>query len=320
MTATMIFPLEGRRVYVAGHTGLAGSAVVRRLASENCEILTVSRKQLDLTRQKDVEDWMAATRPDAIFLIAGRAGGIHANATRPAEFLYDNLTIEANLIHTAWRVGVKKLLFLATSSVYPREAEQPMKEEALLTGPLEPTNEAYAVAKIAGIKLCQAYRQQYGCDYISAISANLFGPGDRHDSLNSHVAAAMIMKIHAAKTAGEDSIVIWGSGTPRRGFLFTEDLADGCVFMMKHYSDYSHLNLGTGVDITIRELAETVAKVAGWSGGFSYDASKPDGMPRKVMDVSRATALGWRASTPFEEGMRRAYDWYVEHVTGAGKT
>jgi GDP-L-fucose synthase len=314
-----LFLLDGKRVMVAGHLGMAGGAILRRLRREPCDVLTADRGDLDMTRQSEVEDWLASTRPDALFLAAAKVGGIHANATRPAEFLYDNLAIESNIIHAAYRTGVKKLLFLGSSCIYPRAAAQPMKEEALLTGPLEPTNEAYAIAKIAGIKLCQAYRRQYGCDFISAMPTNLYGPGDRYDLLNGHVAAAMIMKIHAAKTAGDKSIVIWGSGTPRREFLFTKDLADGCVFMMKHYSDYSHLNLGTGVDITIRALAETVAKVAGWSGGFSYDASKPDGMPRKVMDVGRAAALGWRASTPFEAGMRQAYDWYVEHVARADR-
>lgn len=315
----LAFPLTDKRVFVAGHGGMAGGAIVRRLSSENCEILTVARRDLDMTRQKDVEEWMAAARPDAVFLAAAKVGGIQANNTRPAEFLYDNLAIETNIVHAAYRVGVKKLLFLGSSCIYPRGAEQPMKEEALLTGTLEPTNEAYAVAKIAGIKLCQAYRKQYGCDFVSAMPTNLYGPGDRYDLTQGHVVAALIMKVHAAKAKGEDSIVIWGTGTPRREFLFTEDLADGLVFMMKNYSDQGHLNLGTGVDITIRELAETVAKVAGWSGGFVYDRDKPDGVPRKVMDVRRLAALGWRAKTPFEDGMRQAYDWYAEHVAAAVK-
>ena len=295
---------------------------MRRLARENCEIVTASHGELDLSRQREVEDWMATTKPDVVFLAAAKVGGIYANDTRPAEFLYENLAIEANLIHAAWRVGVKKLLFLGSSCIYPRDAAQPMKEEALLTGPLEPTNEAYAIAKIAGIKLCQAYRRQYGSDFISAMPTNLYGPGDRYDLLQGHVVAALIMKIHAAKIAGESSIVIWGSGTPRREFLFSEDMADGCVFMMKHYSDGPHLNLGTGVDITICNLAETIAEVAGWQGEFVYDKSKPDGMPRKVMDVSRLSGLGWRAGTDFETGMKAAYDWYAmamerqERVTG----
>ena len=314
MTETALFPLDGKRVLIAGHKGMAGSAILRRLGRENCEILTADRGELDMTRQQEVEDWLSATKPDAIFLAAAKVGGIHANNTRPAEFLYDNLAIESNIIHAAWRTGVKKLLFLGSSCIYPREAPQPMNEDALLTGPLEPTNEAYAIAKIAGIKMCQAYRRQYGCDFISAMPTNLYGPGDRYDLMGGHVVAAMIMKMHAAKTAGDESVVIWGTGTPRREFLYTEDLADGLVFMMKRYSGESHLNLGTGIDITIRELAETVAKVAGWSGEFVYDRTKPDGMMRKVMDVSRLSALGWKAQTRFEEGMRAAYEWYVTNV------
>ena len=318
MTVTdPIFPLEGKRVLVAGHKGMAGSAILRRLARENCEILTADRDDLDLIRQSEVEAWLGAVKPDAIFLAAAKVGGIHANSTRPAEFLYDNLAIETNVIHAAWQTGVKKLLFLGSSCIYPRDAAQPMKEEALLTGPLEPTNEAYAIAKIAGIKLCDAYRHQYGCDFISAMPTNLYGPGDRYDLLGGHVVAAMIMKLHAAKSAGDPTVTIWGTGTPRREFLFTEDLADGLVFMMKHYSGPGHLNLGTGVDMTIRELAEAVAKVAGWSGEFVYDRAKPDGMMRKVMDVSRLTALGWRASTLFEDGIKTAYDWYAARVAEA---
>jgi GDP-L-fucose synthase len=312
-----LFPLAGKRVLVAGHTGMAGAAIVRRLAREDCEVLTISYPDLDMTRQKETEDWLAAAKPDAMFVAAAKVGGIYANSTRPAEFIYENLAIEINLIHAAKTIGVKKLLFLGSSCIYPREAEQPMKEEALLTGPLEPTNDAYAVAKIAGIKMCQAYRAQYGCDFISAMPTNLFGPGDRYDAQNGHVAAAMIMKVHAAKTKGDKGIVIWGTGTPRREFLFTEDMADGLVFMMKNYSDFSHLNLGTGRDITIRELAESVAKVAGWSGEFVYDTSKPDGMMRKVMDVSRLSKLGWTAKTGLEEGLKAAYDWYAANPNRA---
>ena len=314
MTEGIPFTLEGRRVYVAGHSGMAGSAIVRRLTRENCQVVTASHRELDLTRQSDVEAWMVAQKPDVVFLAAAKVGGIYANDTRPAEFLYENLAIETNVIHAAWRTGVKKLLLLGSSCIYPRGATQPIKEEALLAGQLEPTNEAYAIAKIAGIKLCQAYRRQYGCDFIAAMPTNLYGPGDRYDLLQGHVVAALIMKIHAAKRAGENSVVIWGSGTPRREFLFSEDMADGCVFMMKHYSDCPHLNLGTGVDITIRELAEIIAKVAGWQGEFVYDQSKPDGMPRKVMDVTRLSALGWSARTDFETGMRAAYEWYTANL------
>lgn len=315
----VIFPLTGKRIMVAGHRGMAGSAIRRRLAREDCEILTADRNEVDMMRQQDVEDWLGAVKPDAMFIAAAKVGGIYANSTRPAEFLHDNLAIELNLIDVARRVGVKKLLFLGSSCIYPREAPQPMKEEFLLTGPLEPTNEGYAIAKIAGIKMCDAYRRQYGCDFISAMPTNLYGPGDHYDLLSGHVAAAMIMKIHAAKKAGDQTVTIWGTGTPRREFLFTEDLADGLVFMMKHYSGEGHLNLGTGRDITIRELAETVAKVAGWSGDFVYDPGKPDGMRRKVMDVGRLSALGWTAQTRFEDGLKSAYEWYIAHLDAGPK-
>lgn len=311
MTAEVIFPLDGTRVLVAGHKGMAGSAIVRRLMREGCEILTADREDIDMMRQAEVEDWLGALKPDAIFLAAAKVGGIHANHTRPAEFLYDNLVIETNVIHSAYRAGVKKLLFLGSSCIYPREAPQPIPEEALLTGALEPTNDAYALAKIAGIKMCQAYRKQYGCDFISAMPTNLYGPGDRFHLEDGHVVAALIMKIHAAKVAGADVVVLWGSGTPLREFLYVEDLADGLVFLMKHYSGESHLNLGTGKEHTIRCLAETVAKAAGWAGTFVYDATKPDGMPRKVMDTRRLAALGWTARTDFEGGIKAAYDWYV---------
>jgi GDP-L-fucose synthase len=314
MTSRTDYRLKGKRVWVAGHRGMAGSAIVRRLAAEDCETLTVGRDQVDLRRQDAVEDWVAAHRPQAVFVAAATVGGILANSKRPAEFLYDNLAIETNIIHAAWKAGVEKLLFLGSSCIYPRLAPQPMTEEMLLTGPLEPTNEWYAVAKIAGIKLCQAYRRQYGCDFISAMPTNLYGPGDNYDPESSHVAAAMQVKVHRAKEAGAASIEIWGTGTPRREFLYVDDLADALVFMMKRYSDEPHLNVGTGSDITIRELAEQVAKVAGWKGAFVYDRSKPDGMPRKVMDVSKLAAMGWTARTPFEEGMRRAYEWYVAQV------
>lgn len=309
----LLFPLAGKRVMVAGHRGMAGSAIVRRLASEGCQTLTADRDDLDMSRQSEVEAWLAAAKPDALFLAAAKVGGIHANSTRPAEFLYDNLVIETNVIHGAYQAGVKKLLFLGSSCIYPREAPQPIVEEALLTGPLEPTNDAYALAKIAGIKLCQAYRKQYGCDFISAMPTNLYGPGDKYDLQNGHVVAALIMKIHAAKTSGAKDVVLWGTGTPLREFLYTEDLADGLVFLMKHYSGESHLNLGTGKEHTIRQLAEAIAGAAGWEGAFVYDTTKPDGMRRKTMDVSRLAALGWTAKTRFEDGIKAAYDWYVQN-------
>lgn len=289
---------------------MAGSAIVRRLQSEHCEILTIDRAQLDLTRQADVQNWMAARKPDAVFLAAATVGGILANATRPAEFLHDNLVIETNVIHGAYKTGVKKLLFLGSSCIYPKLAPQPMTEGALLTGPLEPTNEWYAVAKIAGIKLCQAYRRQYGCDFISVMPTNLFGSGDRYDLQQGHVVAALIMKIEAAKREGRDSIELWGTGTPMREFLYVDDMADGLAFLMKNYSGESHVNIGTGKEMAIRELATRIAKVADWHGEFTFDASKPDGTPRKVMDVSRMTAMGWQAKTPFDEAMAATWRQY----------
>ena len=308
------FDLAGRRVWVAGHRGMAGSAIARRLARESCEIVTVTHSELDLLRQADVNAWMADQRIDAVFLAAATVGGIMANTRRPAEFLYDNIVIATNVIHAAWRTGVKKLLFLGSSCIFPRLAQQPMREEALLTGALEPTNEWYAIAKIAGIKLCQSFRRQHGCDFVSVMPTNLFGPGDRYDAEGGHVVAALIMKIHAAKAANSSTVELWGSGTPKREFLFSEDLGDACVFVMKNYSGEMFLNVGTGHDMTILELAQSIAKIIGWKGTFTFDASKPDGMPRKVMDVSRLRALGWSAPTDFETGMKEAYRWYVTHV------
>jgi GDP-L-fucose synthase len=306
------FPLSGKKVWVAGHKGMAGSAIVRRLAGENCKILTVDRTALDLQRQADVEKWMAANRPDAIFLAAATVGGIMANSSRPAEFLYDNLVIEANIIHAAHQAQVKKLLFLGSSCIYPKLAPQPLTEDALLTGPLEPTN---AVAKIAGIKLCQAYRKQYGDDFISAMPTNLFGQGDRYDLQQGHVVAALIVKISVAKAQGKDTIELWGTGTPKREFLYVDDLADALIFLMKNYSGEGHINVGTGKEMTIRELAERIGKAAGWSGSFTFDVSKPDGTPRKVMDVSKLVAMGWMAKTPFDDAMARTYHQYIEGLT-----
>jgi GDP-L-fucose synthase len=297
---------------------MAGSAIVRRLMSESCEIVTATRSELNLLSQADVNAWMANRKIDAVFVAAATVGGIMANATRPAEFIYENLVIETNVIHAAWRAGVKKLLFLGSSCIYPRLAQQPMREEALLTGALEPTNEWYAIAKIAGIKLCEAYRRQYGCDFVSVMPTNLYGPGDRYDAEGGHVVAALIMKIHAAKRANSPVVELWGSGTPRREFLYSEDLADACVFVVKNYSGEMFLNVGTGVDMTILELAESIAKVIGWNGSFTLNRSKPDGAPRKVMDVSRLRALGWSASTDFESGMKEAYKWYVANLAGSG--
>lgn len=310
------FELAGRRVWVAGHRGMAGSAIVRRLQREQCELITASRTELDLLRAQEVEAWMGDQKIEVVFHAAALVGGILANSTRPAEFLYDNLMLETNVIHAAWRTRVTKLLFLGSSCIYPRNASQPMKEEELLNGELEPTNQWYAIAKIAGIKMCQAYRRQYGCDFISVMPTNLYGPGDRYDLQSGHVVAALIMKIHAAKQSGAPTVQLWGSGTPRREFLFSGDLADACVFAVKHYSDEQILNVGTGRDMSILELAEVIAQIAGWKGEFTFDSSKPDGMPRKVMDVSRLAAIGWSAPTDFEAGMKEAYRWYVENVHG----
>ncbi len=312
-TRADIFPLAGRRVFVAGHRGMVGSAVVRRLASEGCEILTAGREEVDLRRQQPTEEWMALHRPDAVIVAAATVGGILANATRPADFLYDNLAIAANLIHAAHQAKVAKLLFLGSSCIYPKFARQPMGEDQLLTGPLEPTNEWYAISKIAGIKLCQAYRRQHGADYISAMPTNLYGPGDNFDLTQSHVVPALIRKIDEARRSGAPNVEIWGSGTPRRELLYVEDLADAVVFLLKRYSGDEHVNVGTGTDLTIAELAQTIAAVVGYRGAFVYDRSKPDGTPRKLLDVSRLAALGWRATTGLEEGLRRSYDWYLAH-------
>ncbi|NIR75682.1 MAG: GDP-L-fucose synthase, partial [Gemmatimonadetes bacterium] len=288
----LAFELSGKRVWVAGHRGMVGAAIARRLADEDCEILTVGRESVDLRRQGETEDWMAEARPEAVFLAAATVGGIWANETRPAEFIYDNLAIQANVVESARRTGARKLVLLGSSCIYPRLAEQPMSEDALLTGSLEPTNQWYAVAKIAGIKLCQAYRRQYGVDFISAMPTNLYGPGDNFDLQSSHVLPALLRKAHEAKLSGAPSIEIWGTGTPRREFLYVDDCADALVHLMKVYSGDPHVNVGTGKDVTVRELAETVAEVVGFTGGFAYDTSKPEGTPQKLLDVSRMAGLG----------------------------
>jgi GDP-L-fucose synthase len=301
------FDLSGKRVYVAGHKGLAGSAIVRRLQKEDCEILVVDRREVDLTQQDPTERWLAANKPDVVFLAAGRVGGIYANRTYPADFIADNLAIALNVIRASYELGVQKLLALGSSCIYPRMAPQPMREDALLTGPLEPTNEWYAVAKIAAITMCEAYRQQHGADFISVMPTNLYGPGDNYHPVDSHVPAALLRRFHEAKLAGDPSVTVWGSGRPRREFLCSDDLADGCVFAMKHYSGAEFLNVGAGRDITIAEFAEVLREIVGYKGAIVYDTTRPDGPPQKLLDVSKMRALGWEARTPLREGLAAAY-------------
>ncbi len=311
-----LFALKGRRVYVAGHGGMVGSAIARRLQSEHCTVLTADRRSLDLTRQADTERWLAAEKPDVVVVAAARVGGIAYNNAAPVEFLADNLAIELNLIRGAQAAGVRKLLFLGSSCIYPKLAPQPMNEDMLLSGPLEPTNEWYAVAKIAGIKLGQAMRRQYGADFISAMPTNLYGPRDNYHPEHSHVPAALIRRMHEAKVAGAARVTVWGTGRPRREFLFVDDLADACVFMLKHYSDIGFLNVGTGEDVSIAEFARMVAEVVGFTGELTFDATRPDGTPRKLLDVSRLTALGWRARTDLPTGLTAAYE---DFLAGGGR-
>jgi GDP-L-fucose synthase len=302
------------RIFVAGHRGLVGSAIVRRLQSLGyTNILTATRDQLDLRDQAAVNYWFRANRPEFVYLVAGTVGGILANSTRPAEFIYDNMMIHATVVHSSHLFGARKLLYLGSSCIYPRHATQPMKEEELLTGPLEPTNESYAIAKIAGIKLCQAYRTQYSRDFISAMPTNLYGPNDNFDLSSSHVLPAMIRKFHDAREADRDEVVVWGTGTPRREFLHVDDLADACVFLMNNYSDAMHINVGTGEDLSIRELAELVRRVVHPAATIVWDDSKPDGTPRKQLDVSRLHALGWRHRVSLGEGIESTYQWFLTH-------
>lgn len=306
--------IAGKRVFVAGHRGMVGSAIVRRLAGIDCEVMTVPRAEVDLRRQEAVEAYFDRERPQIVFLSAATVGGILANDVRPAEFLYDNLAIQNAVIESARRYGVEKLLFLGSSCIYPKLAPQPMREDALLTGPLEPTNQWYAVAKIAGIKMCQAYRRQYGCDFISAMPTNLYGPGDNFDLMGSHVIPALMRKAHYAKVRGATHIEVWGTGTPRREFLHVDDLADACIHLMDHYSGEDHINVGTGTDVAIGELAALVCRAVGFEGEIRFDTSKPDGTPRKLMDVGRLATLGWQASTPLPEGLEAVYRWFLERV------
>ncbi|SHN82655.1 GDP-L-fucose synthase [Bradyrhizobium erythrophlei] len=316
--ASTPFDLKGKRVYVAGHRGMVGSALVRRLASEGVELLTVPRAEMDLRNQAAVFDWFAKNRPQAVFFAAAKVGGIVANNTLRAEFIYDNLVQATTVIHAAHMSGAEKLMFLGSSCIYPKLAPQPLREDSMLTGPLEITNEPYAIAKIAGIKMAEAYRSQYGSDFISVMPTNLYGPGDNYHPEYSHVVAALIRRFHEAKVTGAANVVVWGTGTPRREFLYVDDLADACVHLMKTYSSDELVNIGTGEDISIAEFARVVADAVGYTGTISYDHSKPDGTPRKLLDVSRLAQLGWRASTSLKDGIRRAYQAYLrEHMQAA---
>ena len=307
----LLFDLRGKRVYVAGHGGMAGSAIVRRLALEGCEVLTADHAALDLANQAQTEEWILRQRPHAIFLAAGRVGGIHANNSFPADFIGDNIAIALNVMRAAVAAKVNKLLFLGSSCIFPRNAPQPMTEDLLLTGPLEPTNEWYAVAKIAGIKLAQAYRRQFGADFVSVMPTNLYGPGDNYHPDNSHVPAALIRRFHEAKQANAPAVSVWGTGTPKREFLSADDLGDACVHVMKYYSGDSFLNVGTGEEVSIRQFAELVAHIVGYRGIIVFDSSRPDGTPRKLLDVSKLAALGWRAKTPLSNGLKAAYADFI---------
>jgi GDP-L-fucose synthase len=316
--ASIPFELKGKTVYVAGHRGMVGSALVRRLAQENVDLLTVGRREVDLRDQAAVFKWFAEKKPQVVFLAAAKVGGIVANNMLRAEFLYDNLAIAANVIQAAHLNHAEKLMFLGSSCIYPKLAPQPLREDAMLTGPLEPTNEPYAIAKIAGIKMVEAYRSQYGCDFINVMPTNLYGSGDNYHLENSHVVAALIRRFHEAKLSGASNVVVWGTGTPRREFLYVDDLADACVHLMKNYSRDEMVNIGTGEDITIAEFARVVADAVGYKGAISYDASRPDGTPRKLLDVSRLAKLGWHARTSLEDGIRLAYQAYLkEHQQAA---
>ena len=317
--ASTPFELKGKTVFVAGHRGMVGAALVRRLALEDVDILTAGRTELDLRDQAAVFDWFARKKPQAVFLAAAKVGGIVANNTLRAEFLYDNIAIAANVIHAAHLNGTEKLMFLGSSCIYPKLAPQPLREDYMLTGPLEITNEPYAIAKIAGIKMAEAYRSQYGSDFISVMPTNLYGPGDNYHPEYSHVVAALIRRFHEAKLAGAPNVAIWGTGTPRREFLYVDDMADACVHLMKVHSGSDMVNIGTGEDISIAEFAQTVARTIGYTGTIGYDPTRPDGTPRKLLDVSRLTALGWRARTSLEDGIALAYRAYLNESKQAAE-
>lgn len=309
----MGYELSGKRIWVAGHRGMVGGAVVRRLEREDCEVILAGRDVLDLTDQRAVHDWMGRERPDAIVLAAARVGGIQANDSRPVDFLYDNLMIEANVIHAAHLCDVERLLFLGSSCIYPRLAPQPMAEDSLLTGPLEPTNQWYAIAKIAGIKLVEAHRRQHGRSWISAMPTNLYGPGDSYDLESSHVLPALLRKFHEAKLRADPEVVLWGTGSPLREFLHCDDLADALVFLLREYDGDAHVNVGSGVEVSIRELARTIAEVVGYEARLVFDETRPDGTPRKLMDSSRLHALGWNNARSLKEGLRSTYEGVLRH-------
>ena len=307
------FSLSGKRIFVAGHTGMVGSAIVRLLNNIDCEILTVSSQELDLKHSAKVDEWFNKYKPDAVFLAAAKVGGILANSSYPADFLIDNLSIQNSVITNAFKYKVKKLMFLGSSCIYPRNAKQPIKESSLLTGILEPTNEAYAIAKIAGIKLCQFYRKQYGVDYVSVMPTNLYGPGDNFHPKNSHVVAALISKFYEAVKLNKEEVILWGTGKPLREFMHVDDLAEGLIFLMENYSEYEHINIGTGKEISIKEFAEIIKNISGWKGKIKFDDSYPDGMPRKVMDINKISKLGWYSKIELKVGLQQAYKWFIEN-------
>jgi GDP-L-fucose synthase len=314
----MPFDLRGRRIFVTGHRGMIGSALVRRLAREPCEVLGATRAELDLTRQSHVEEWFDARRPDAVVHCAARVGGIEANDRFPADFIYDNIAIATNVIHAAWKCRVSKLVFLAAACIYPRAARQPLNEHSLLTGPLEPTNEPFAVAKIAGLKLCQAYRRQHGSDFVTVIPANAYGPGDNFNPERSHVIAALLRRAHEARLRGEQKLTVWGTGEPRRDFIYVDDVADGVVHMLRHYSAVDPVNLGSGTGVSIGDLARQICDVAGFRGSLEFDRGRPDGMPVKVLDVTRMRGAGWAPATALRDGLRLTCDWYAKNAAAEG--